>query len=199
MAQVLGESPPGTLLYISGGGGGGESDNNDTTNDTTTNSNNLVEASRLLQSATLQEGMPNTEAYLEALRKEGREGGLYGGGPELAVLANVLRRPIAIYEADNDANMDLVDMQDDDDDDDDCFPITCKGVFGDGLFEDPCEKIPNSAILSGLQPGAYSWRLHILVLDVGNGEKHACVLLPQHNIEMKKGKDVATTTASTMP
>ena len=128
----------------------------------------IVSAQSLLQTAAQQEGLePNV--YLGRLRTEGSHGGMYGGGPELAVLANVLRRPISIYELDDEQS-----------DADTCARIVCKGVFGDGLFEDPCAAIPDSAILSaGLQPGAFSWQLHILIMDMSPTEKHACVLLPQ--------------------
>lgn len=53
------------------------------------------------------------------------------------------------------------------------------GVFGD-LFADPLLSMPDSAVLSGLQPGAYSWHLHILIVDASLNEKHACVLLPDY-------------------
>ncbi len=56
--------------------------------------------------------------------------------------------------------------------------IKCVGSFGD-LFKDPCAEIPNPAVISGLLPGAYSWHIHILVVDAGPGEKHACALLPK--------------------
>jgi len=154
---------------------------------------NIVDASRLLQSAVMQEPTINSsEEYLEALRKEGREGGLYGGGPELVALSNVLRRPISIYEVDEDRlNEQLQEEQDGDynatvgssgnqTSPEIFFPIVCKGSFGEGVFEDPClTSIPDSVILANMQPGAYSWRLHILVLNSSPTEKHACVLLPQ--------------------
>lgn len=161
-----------------------------------------------------------TDDYLELLRKEGREGGLYGGGPELTVLANVLRRPISIYEIDYDNMNTNYDDDDDYDENDNHLPIVCKGTFGDGIFEDPLLQINNgkddggaantdpssfssssttttslqSAVLSTnhmqqITPGAYSWHLHILIVDVPivqqqqqqerRMEKHACVLLPQ--------------------
>ncbi|OEU17254.1 hypothetical protein FRACYDRAFT_184839 [Fragilariopsis cylindrus CCMP1102] len=140
--------------------------------------NNIVDASQLLQSAVSQEPTINTtEDYLIALRKEGRDGGLYGGGPELAVLSNVLRRPISIYEVDENISSSSSSSSPSDEF---CFPITCKGSFGEGVFDDPClTSIPDSAVISNIQPGAYSWRLHILVLDVSPTERHACVLLPQ--------------------
>jgi hypothetical protein len=153
----------------------------------------VVEASHLLQSAVQQEPRVTSEAeYLEELRKEGREGGLYGGGPELAVLANILRRPISIYEVDKQRLKQQLYFETNEneriescnDENAMLFPIVCKGSFGEGIFEDPCvTSISNSAVLSNAQPGAYSWRLHILVLNVSPGEKHACVLLPQHLLE----------------
>jgi hypothetical protein len=58
--------------------------------------------------------------------------------------------------------------------------IVCKGVFGLPHFADPCQSIPQSAILQpNLQPGAYSWHLHLLIVQASGEEKHACVLLPQ--------------------
>ena len=142
----------------------------------------IVPAKDLLASASRKEGL-TPQDYLEKLQKEGIEGGLYGGGPELAVLSNILRRPISIYELDHKLSNGNVILQGDDDDDDDdddtVCSIQCMGVFGD-IFQDPCAtSIPDSAVLSGLQPGAYSWHLHILVLDASPVEKHACVLLPQ--------------------
>ena len=135
----------------------------------------FVPARQLLKSAARQEGI-TPEEYLTLLRKEGSEGGLYGGGPELAVLSNVLRRPISVYELEDDNSaVEAVE------DNVTCSRIVCKGIFGAPIFQDPCRSIPDSAVLSNLQPGAYSWHLHILVVDAG-GEKHACVLLPQSPI-----------------
>ena len=133
----------------------------------------FVPARQLLKSAARQEGI-TPEEYLTLLRKEGSEGGLYGGGPELAVLSNVLRRPISVYELDDDNSPEAVEVNATDS----CCRIICKGIFGAPIFRDPCRSILDSAVLSNLQPGAYSWHLHILVVDAG-GEKHACVLLPQ--------------------
>jgi len=148
--------------------------------------NRLVSAQKLLQSAAKQENI-STDEYLRLLRTEGIDGGLYGGGPELTVLANVLRRPISIYELDTKTSKDSTlteriagsasqelptgpDVQ----------LIQRMGVFGADTFQDPLQSIPNSAVLSPTQPqGAYSWHLHILVVDVSPNEKHACVLLPQ--------------------
>ena len=154
-----------------------------------------VPAHKLLESAVKQEpGIETVEEYLEALRKEGRDGGLYGGGPELAVLANVLRRPISIYEVDKPRLKKMVgESKENDkkvgDTDGSVFPIVCKGSFGEGIFEDPClTSIGDSAVLaaSNAQPGAYSWRVNVLVLTVGPGEKHACVLLPQNQPAIAK-------------
>ena len=140
----------------------------------------IVPARTLLQSAAKQEGLSPDE-YLERLLKEGRNGGLYGGGPELTVLSNILRRPISIYEVPKNSkkNQKVDELFVTNPDGTVTCPIKCMGVFGDPVFADPCAQIPNSAVLSGIQPGAYSWHLHILVLNVSNGEKHACVLLPQ--------------------
>ena len=152
--------------------------------------NRLVPARDLLLSAAKQERV-TPEIYLEKLQLEGREGGLYGGGPELTVLSNVLRRPISIYEVNCGRTMEMTAVSNNNNNNNNnngeeipsalsSIAIECKGVFGGDRFADPCASIPDSAILSGLQPGAYSWHLHILVLDVAStGEKHACVLLPQ--------------------
>jgi hypothetical protein len=134
-----------------------------------------VKARQLLNSAARDEGL-STAQYLELLQKEGAEGGLYGGGPELTVLSNVLRRPISVYELSNDNESLFVQK------DATPYPIVCKGVFGSPLFRDPCLAIPNSAVLqNSLQPlGAYNWHLHLLVVEATvTGERHACVLLPQ--------------------
>lgn len=152
VAQVLG-SESGGNLYIEG--------------------KRLVSARKLLLSASRDLGL-EPEEYLRQLRLPGSEGGLYGGGPELTVLSNVLRRPISIYEIHEDEINRAADPETE-------LPLKCRvkrvGVFGD-LFKDPCLLIPDSAILSGLQPGAYSWHLHILIVDASSKEKHACVLLP---------------------
>ena len=132
----------------------------------------LVSAPALLRSAAKEEGL-STEEYLIQLRKEGIEGGLYGGGPELTVLANVLRRPISIYEIDH--------VKAEESQQEDVAHIQRMGVFGRDFFQDPLEALPESAILTHpyVHKGAYSWHLHILVVDTSPGEKHACVLLPQ--------------------
>ena len=113
-------------------------------------------------------------------------GGLQGGGPELTALSNVLRRPISIYELaplceeeeDTVGPETLEERKEPPLDHLERWRIREVGTFGN-IFEDPLISIPDSAVLSGLQPGAYSWHLHILVVDVGQGEKHACTLLPQ--------------------
>lgn len=129
----------------------------------------LVSTQSLLKSAAKQEGV-SPEEYLEMLRN----GTLYGGGPELTVLSNVLRRPISIYELDGDSRMIQGET---------VQPIQCMGVFGKNTFDDALRNIPNSAITlhqsQGDMQGAYSWHLHILVVDTLPHEKHACVLLPQ--------------------
>jgi len=158
----------------------------------------LVTATALLKSAA-RELQLSPKEYLRRLRLTGREGGLYGGGPELTVLANVLRRPISVYELAKQqeaAETERIPSSS-------SIGITCEGVFGAGIFDDPLLKVRrrsrhgqddpnnhttmsmmNSAVLQASEQaaspmrGAYSWHLHILVVDAGK-EKHACVLLPQ--------------------
>jgi OTU-like cysteine protease len=130
----------------------------------------VVDAATLLRSASRQEGISN-EDYLCKLRLTGPEGGLWGGGPELTVLSNVLRRPISIYEVDPQSTNDNKPN------------IICQGVFGEDFFHDPLDSLPRhaapSAVLDHPWPGAFGWHLHILVVDASLREKHACVLLPQ--------------------
>lgn len=125
----------------------------------------LVRARDLLSSAAKKEGVTNDD-YIQLLRN----GTLQGGGPELTVLSNVLRRPISVYEL-------VRDDQFQDDVPSTCN-IKCVGSFGD-VFIDPLFEIPDHAVISGLQEGAYSWHIHVLVVDAGQGEKHACALLPK--------------------
>lgn len=125
----------------------------------------LVKASDLLKSAAKQEGI-DKEMYIELLRN----GTLQGGGPEITALSNILRRPISVYELSNGEQFDSGVPN--------LCKIQCVGSFGD-IFKDPLSEIPNHAILTGLQEGAYSWHIHVLVVDAGNGEKHACALLPK--------------------
>jgi hypothetical protein len=121
-----------------------------------------VSARALLASAVAKEDT-TTEDYLERLETIGRLGGMYGGGPELAVLSNILRRPISIFEL---ASDDLLTEKE--------CRIERQGTFG--CFDDPLPE--DSAI-------PFSWHLHILVVDVSPHEKHACVLLPEPE---EKGK-----------
>lgn len=152
------------------------------------NGKRIVNVRSLLKSAAASENV-SIEKYIELLRN----GNLQGGGPELTVLSNVLRRPISIYELDDDF-CDLDDIESDnnngnismeDNVSSSSSPISsrckikCVGTFGD-LFKDPCSEIPNPAVISGLLPGAYSWHIHLLVLDSGPNEKHACALLPKY-------------------
>ena len=151
----------------------------------------VVSTQALLKQATQQEGFLSISEYLQALTTPGEQGGLYGGGPELTVLANALRRPISIYEVSSSAsplspdalleNMARGAIT---------CPIECVGTFGNMIFDDPLLSIPQSAVLqvshgpdgppTPALPGAYSWHLHILVVETDYpGEKHACVLLPQ--------------------
>jgi|AntRauTorckE5430_2_1112549.scaffolds.fasta_scaffold00168_4 hypothetical protein len=126
----------------------------------------IVRACDLLGSAAKNEQIKEEE-YLQLLRN----GTLQGGGTELTVLSNVLRRPISIYELVWDGVKLSVDVPE-------ICAVSHMGSFGD-IFLDPLLNIPDHAILSGIQEGAYSWHIHILVVDGGGGEKHACVLLPK--------------------
>lgn len=148
----------------------------------------------LLQSAANNEGM-SPEDYLVKLRQPGKQGGLYGGGPELTVLSNILRRPISIYHlkqaTPQAASENLCEVE-------------RMGVFGEGLFEDPGQAVPSSVISNAVfftldgkatqqteqsskdvsrtsplsSPFKCTWHLHILVADANESEKHATVLLP---------------------
>ena len=130
------------------------------------------------------------EEYLTKLRKPGREGGLHGGGAELTVLSNILRRPISIYHLKETQNADSQDNS---------RLLERMGVFGEGMFEDPGQSIPDSVISNAVfftldsrdmqqnngqsspligSPMKCSWHLHVLIADASEYEKHACVLLP---------------------
>jgi OTU-like cysteine protease len=195
VAQVL-NSPDG-WLYISGGGG--KAEKGGTNNSQTT----ICKANELLQQATNQEpGINTTHEYLQALTTPGALGGLYGGGPELTVLANIFRRPISIYElappppSSSSSSSTAFSGHDQDSSNPrttaphDMCPIIWKGTFGDGLFDDPCGNtsiLPQSAVLSATggtgvvgPTKATNWHLQILVIDVSPTEKHACVLVPSN-------------------
>ena len=137
----------------------------------------IVRVSDLLKSAARNEKVSESD-YINMIRN----GTLQGGGPELTVLSNVLRRPISIYEIDtSDAAFATTWNHDDDNEKDvpeNICPIKCVGSFGE-VFQDPCLEIPQSAILQNIQAGAFSWHIHVLVVDSDNGEKHACALLPK--------------------
>ena len=108
----------------------------------------ICPASDLLKSAANGEGL-DSKQYLELLRKEGINGGIQGGGPELTVLANVLRRPISIYELYHDKeNKESTESTSN------YQQIECKGTFGNDLFSDPSYAIPDAAVLS-----VSTWRI----------------------------------------
>lgn len=149
----------------------------------------LVRSRDLLRSAARGEGL-SKEEYLVRLRKPGRDGGLYGGGPEMTVLSNILRRPIAIYHLATSGREPLPGTGD-------ALEIVKVGEFGRGHFEDACSKIPDSVVANTFfftmtneqsedstasptfsSPLKCSWDLHILIVDAGDREKHATVLLP---------------------
>lgn len=159
----------------------------------------VVRCRDLLRSAANSEGL-STEDYLSKLRQPGKEGGLYGGGPELTVLSNVLRRPISIYHLKPNPNSDAAT--------DSSMELKRMGVFGDGLFEDPGGSIPNSVVSNAVfftiggpkatssqmedslkgsslpisSPWQCKWHLHILIADANEKEKHATLLLPSLSI-----------------
>jgi hypothetical protein len=149
----------------------------------------------LLQSAAKNEGM-SPEDYLVKLRQPGKQGGLYGGGPELTVLSNILRRPISIYHLKKQTFPEVAPEN--------LCELDRMGVFGEGLFEDPGQSVPSSVISNAVfftldgratqqteqssqdvprpsplsSPFKCTWHLHILVADASESEKHATVLLP---------------------
>ena len=150
----------------------------------------IVRCRDLLQSAAKNEGL-SAEEYLTKLRQPGKLGGLYGGGPELTVLSNILRRPISIFHIDNKQSTSHNTEEKS------CH-LQRMGVFGEGLFEDPGQSVPDSVVTNAVfftldgressqrmdqslsaisSPLKCSWHLHILIADAGQ-EKHACVLLP---------------------
>mmetsp|Transcript_29573 Transcript_29573/g.59435 ORF Transcript_29573/g.59435 Transcript_29573/m.59435 type:complete len:352 (-) Transcript_29573:27-1082(-) len=106
----------------------------------------IVRCRDLLSSAAKNEGLSPDE-YLMRLRQPGKKGGLYGGGPELTCLSNILRRPISIYHLKQQqsqqqistANTTAATATT-------CCELERMGVFGEGLFEDPCQSIPDSVI-----------------------------------------------------
>lgn len=148
----------------------------------------IVRCKDLLQSAATNEGLTAKE-YLSKLCKSGKKGGLYGGGPELTVLSNIVRRPISIYHLKPQSSSDGATV-------DTFCEIERMGVFGEGLFEDTCTSIPDSVISNAIfftmgrgtqgpglsqvlgSPLKCSWHLHILIADASATEKHATVLLP---------------------
>ena len=113
---------------------------------------------------------------------------LHPSGPELTVLSNLLRRPISIYHLKQQTEEALTENYGE---------VQRMGVFGEGLFEDPAQKIPEGVVSNavfftlGSLPGQQSerlsplssplkcsWHLHILIADANENEKHATILLP---------------------
>lgn len=145
----------------------------------------IVRCKDLLKSAANNEGL-STKEYLRRLRKSGKEGGLYGGGPELTVLSNMLRRPLSIYHLKQTSNIDTTEEKTSQK----SREIVRMGCFGEGLFEDPCQSIPDSIVSNAVffsldsrssspsSPMRPSWHLHILIADVSENERHASLLLP---------------------
>ncbi|KAL7449131.1 hypothetical protein ACHAXS_000187, partial [Conticribra weissflogii] len=105
----------------------------------------LVRCRDLLRSASRSEGL-SPEDYLRRLRTRGREGGLHGGGAELTVLSNLLRRPISVYhlkggEGGTGGRGEVKE---------DVCDIELVGVFGEGLFEDPCGAVPDGVVANAV-------------------------------------------------
>lgn len=139
----------------------------------------LVQPVDLLRSATRQEGLSSTRDYLKLVRTLGRQGGLYGGGPELTVLSNLLQRPIAIYEVATDGNTTTTSSSSIVRNG--ICPIVCRGIFGDGQFDHPPmsnHHHNNKKNVMSKDDGLDHWKLHVLVVDASPQEKHACVLIP---------------------
>lgn len=149
----------------------------------------IVRCRDLLMSAANKEGL-TPEEYLAKLRQPGKQGGLYGGGPELTVLSNILRRPISIYHLKETTSGATADNY---------CEIERMGSFGEGLFQDPGQSIPDGVVSNAVfftldgramqqtgqllssslsSPLKCSWHLHILIADASDNEKHATVLLP---------------------
>ncbi|KAL3809705.1 hypothetical protein ACHAXA_009399 [Cyclostephanos tholiformis] len=141
----------------------------------------IVRCRDLLSSAAMAEGM-SSEEYLARLRLPGRDGGLYGGGPELTVLSNILRRPISIFHLKQRRR----------------HQSSIAGGGGGQLSRITTDGVVSNAVfftLDGRQQGPgqsssppissplkCSWHLNILIVDAGDGQKHACVLLPSVSI-----------------
>jgi len=119
----------------------------------------VVSTPALLRQATQQEGFGRRpQEYLKALLTPGSQGGLYGGGPELTVLANALRRPISIYE------MVPTDPSGMDEETQNrpppICPIECVGTFGGGIFEDPLQTklpVPSAVLRASSEDGVIPW------------------------------------------
>jgi len=107
----------------------------------------IVRCRDLLSSAAKNEGLSPDE-YLMRLRQPGKKGGLYGGGPELTCLSNILRRPISIYHLKQQQSQQQISTANNTTASTatTCCELERMGVFGEGLFEDPCQSIPDSVI-----------------------------------------------------
>eukprot|EP00986_Skeletonema_menzelii_P001276 scaffold338_cov155-Skeletonema_menzelii.AAC.10 len=150
----------------------------------------IVRCRDLLSSAAKNEGLSPDE-YLKRLRQPGSQGGLYGGGPELTVLSNILRRPISIYHLKQQQQSSIMNATDSSTATT-CCELERMGVFGEVFFTvDGCKVKQQSSsleedttlILNGISsPLKCSWHLHVLIADTGNNEKHASVLLPSVSI-----------------
>lgn len=111
----------------------------------------------------------------------------------MTVLSNILRRPISIFHIKQYTTAHSTGEN--------CCELQRMGVFGEGIFEDSCKSVPDSVVYNAVfftldararqraeqqsslsSPLKCSWHLHILIAVAGEGEKHACVLLPSVSI-----------------
>jgi len=76
---------------------------------------------RVSAAALLAQASQGDSGYIPALETMGKDGGMYGGGPELVVMSNILQKRINIYEMDGPPV-------------DDRCELSCEGIFGEGVF-----------------------------------------------------------------
>ena len=118
--------------------------------------NHTITSTQLLQHAS-DELKISPETYLELLRTPGKEGGLYGGGPELTILSNLLERPIRVFHVCQNTDSTVDNDKPIVPDSTTCY-IEHMGEFGT-IFQ---RRSPVS----------------ILILNVTRTEQHACRLWP---------------------
>lgn len=110
-----------------------------------------VAARELLKDAALKEGCSEAD-YLRRLRQL-QGPALWGGGPELVCLANILRRPIEIFEMESVGS------------------IRRAGIFGSPLFDDPLQRLDLARSADGLLEDSalselvHQWAIRVLIVD----------------------------------